>query len=44
MCDNSLTLLFSYAEMESAEKNKVSHRGRALKKLQAWFESQQETS
>ncbi|EHK50506.1 hypothetical protein TRIATDRAFT_296935 [Trichoderma atroviride IMI 206040] len=33
----------TYAEMESAEKNKISHRGRALKKLQAWFEAQQET-
>ncbi|RFU73454.1 ham1 family [Trichoderma arundinaceum] len=34
----------TYAEMESAEKNKISHRGRALAKLQAWFESQQEAS
>ncbi|PON30298.1 Ham1 family protein [Trichoderma gamsii] len=33
----------TYAEMESAEKNNISHRGRALKKLQAWFETQQET-
>lgn len=34
----------SYAEMESAEKNKISHRARALKKLQTWFEGQQETA
>jgi inosine triphosphate pyrophosphatase len=27
----------SYAEMDKAEKNKISHRGRALAKLQAWF-------
>ncbi|KAL7918181.1 putative inosine triphosphate pyrophosphatase [Trichoderma austrokoningii] len=33
----------TYAEMESAEKNRISHRGRALQKLQAWFEAQQET-
>jgi inosine/xanthosine triphosphate pyrophosphatase family protein len=26
-----------YAEMDKAEKNKISHRGRALAKLQAWF-------
>ncbi|KAL6793503.1 putative inosine triphosphate pyrophosphatase [Trichoderma sp. SZMC 28013] len=34
----------TYAEMESAEKNKISHRARALKKLQTWFEGQQETA
>ncbi|KAK1760729.1 inosine triphosphate pyrophosphatase [Echria macrotheca] len=27
----------TYAEMDKAEKNKISHRGRALEKLQAWF-------
>ncbi len=27
----------SYAEMDKAEKNKISHRFRALEKLQAWF-------
>jgi inosine triphosphate pyrophosphatase len=27
----------SYAEMDKAEKNKISHRFRALQKLQAWF-------
>lgn len=26
-----------YAEMDKAEKNKISHRGVALGKLQAWF-------
>lgn len=26
-----------YAEMDKAEKNKISHRGRALAKLQEWF-------
>lgn len=26
-----------YAEMQLAEKNKISHRFRALEKLQAWF-------
>lgn len=29
-----------YAEMEKAEKNKISHRGRALEKLQSWFKEQ----
>lgn len=29
-----------YAEMEKAAKNKISHRGRALEKLQAWFAEQ----
>lgn len=27
----------TYAEMDKAEKNKISHRGKALAKLQAWF-------
>jgi inosine triphosphate pyrophosphatase len=31
----------SFAEMDKAEKNKISHRGRALAKLQAWFKDQQ---
>lgn len=26
-----------YAEMDKAAKNKISHRGRALAKLQEWF-------
>ncbi|EGS20966.1 putative ham1 family protein [Thermochaetoides thermophila DSM 1495] len=30
----------TYAEMEKAEKNKISHRGKALAKLQAWFAEQ----
>ncbi|KAH0493726.1 hypothetical protein TgHK011_000379 [Trichoderma gracile] len=34
----------TYAEMDSAEKNQISHRARALKKLQTWFESKQEPS
>jgi hypothetical protein len=29
----------SYAEMEKPKKNKISHRGLALRKLQAWFDS-----
>jgi hypothetical protein len=33
-----------YAEMDKAEKNKISHRGLALKKLQAWFKDQDETA
>jgi hypothetical protein len=28
---------YRYAEMEKTVKNKVSHRGKALEKLQAWF-------
>ncbi|GJN74663.1 inosine triphosphate pyrophosphatase [Purpureocillium lilacinum] len=28
----------TYAEMDGARKNAISHRGRALKKLQEWFE------
>ncbi|KAH6987292.1 inosine triphosphate pyrophosphatase-like protein [Ilyonectria robusta] len=31
----------TFAEMEKTEKNKISHRGRALTKLQAWFKEQQ---
>lgn len=27
----------TYAEMEKAEKNKISHRGKALAKLQHWL-------
>ena len=27
----------TYAEMDKARKNAISHRGRALEKLQAWF-------
>jgi inosine triphosphate pyrophosphatase len=27
----------SYAEMDKVEKNKISHRFKALEKLQAWF-------
>ncbi|KAK1835824.1 hypothetical protein QBC39DRAFT_339703 [Podospora conica] len=27
----------TYAEMDKAKKNAISHRGRALEKLQAWF-------
>ncbi|KAJ0117647.1 hypothetical protein N8I77_009151 [Diaporthe amygdali] len=30
----------TYAEMDKSEKNKISHRGRALEKLQAWFAEQ----
>ncbi|KAF3760217.1 putative inosine triphosphate pyrophosphatase [Cryphonectria parasitica EP155] len=30
----------TYAEMEKSAKNKISHRGRALEKLQAWFKQQ----
>lgn len=26
-----------YAEMDKAEKNKISHRAKALAKLQEWF-------
>jgi hypothetical protein len=29
-----------YAEMDKAEKNKISHRSLALSKLQAWFMEQ----
>jgi inosine triphosphate pyrophosphatase len=32
---------YSFAEMDKAEKNKISHRSRALAKLQAWFKDQQ---
>lgn len=30
----------TYAEMDKAEKNKISHRGKALEKLKAWLASQ----
>ena len=30
----------TYAEMEKSEKNKVSHRGKALEKLKVWLASQ----
>ncbi|KAF4120134.1 inosine triphosphate pyrophosphatase [Geosmithia morbida] len=30
----------TFAEMDGAEKNKISHRARALKKLQDWFKEQ----
>ncbi|KUI58865.1 Inosine triphosphate pyrophosphatase [Cytospora mali] len=30
----------TYAEMEKSAKNKISHRGRALDKLQDWFKKQ----
>ncbi|KAH8772845.1 putative inosine triphosphate pyrophosphatase [Diaporthe sp. PMI_573] len=33
----------TYAEMDKVEKNKISHRGRALEKLQAWFAEQTST-
>ncbi|KKY32986.1 putative rdgb ham1 family non-canonical purine ntp pyrophosphatase [Diaporthe ampelina] len=33
----------TYAEMDKTEKNKISHRGRALEKLQAWFAEQTST-
>ena len=29
-----------YAEMDKAEKNKISHRFKALEKLQAWFKKE----
>ncbi|RBR11460.1 uncharacterized protein FIESC28_09074 [Fusarium coffeatum] len=31
----------TFAEMDKVEKNKISHRSRALAKLQAWFKDQQ---
>lgn len=30
----------TYAEMDKTEKNKVSHRGKALEKLKEWLKSQ----
>lgn len=30
----------SFAEMDKTEKNKISHRGEALKKLQEWFKTE----
>jgi inosine triphosphate pyrophosphatase len=32
----------TYAEMEKSEKNKISHRGRALDKLKEWLASKAE--
>lgn len=32
-----------YAEMAKEEKNKISHRSRALEKLQAWFAERKES-
>jgi inosine triphosphate pyrophosphatase len=29
----------TYAEMEKSEKNKISHRGKALDKLKEWLAS-----
>ena len=34
----------TYAEMDKAEKNKVSHRGKALAKLQEWLQNHVETT
>lgn len=28
---------YRYAEMDKAEKNKISHRGKALEKLAVWL-------
>jgi inosine/xanthosine triphosphate pyrophosphatase family protein len=33
-----------YAEMDKAAKNKISHRFKALEKLQAWFAEQAKAS
>ena len=30
----------TYAEMDKAEKNLISHRSKALEKLKSWLESQ----
>lgn len=41
--NNYLTHAFtnhSYAEMDKVEKNKISHRFRALEELQTWFAKQ----
>jgi len=32
----------TYAEMEKDEKNKISHRGKALEKLKAWLKENAE--
>lgn len=32
----------TYAEMDKAEKNKISHRGKALAKLQEWLQNRVE--
>jgi inosine triphosphate pyrophosphatase len=33
-----LTFVISYAEMDKAKKNGISHRGKALQKLREWLE------
>lgn len=35
-----MMLLSSFAEMDKTEKNQISHRARALAKLQSWFKEQ----
>lgn len=40
----TLSSTHRYAEMDKTEKNKVSHRGRALQKLQYWFKEQAASS
>jgi inosine/xanthosine triphosphate pyrophosphatase family protein len=41
-CKPSYTQLtyLRYAEMEKAEKNKISHRFKALEKLKAWLQEE----
>jgi inosine triphosphate pyrophosphatase len=34
----------TYAEMTNEEKNKISHRGKALAKLQAWLQDKHSSS
>jgi inosine triphosphate pyrophosphatase len=34
----------TYAEMTKEEKNKISHRGKALVKLQAWLQEKNSSS
>lgn len=31
--------MYSYAEMDPAAKNKISHRSRALEKVRKWIEA-----
>lgn len=38
-----LTDSHRFAEMETVEKNKISHRGLGLKKLQEWFKNKDES-
>jgi hypothetical protein len=38
--DDADAVTTRYAEMDKAEKNKISHRSLALSKLQAWFKEQ----